>query len=79
VAGDGYGNMRKALLIAGVVTSLIGIAVLGVGLSAMHISEQSAIAIESPIAIHIMGALVIAIGFFIIGAGVASSPRSTRE
>ena len=71
--------MRKALVIAGVVTSLIGIAVLGVGLSAMNISEKSAIAIAPAIAIHAMGALIIAIGFYIIGAGVASSRRSVCE
>ncbi|HYB76071.1 MAG TPA: hypothetical protein VEC08_03835 [Nitrososphaerales archaeon] len=71
--------MRKTLVIAGVVTSFIGIALLGVGLSGMHITEESAMAIESAIATHAIGALIIAIGFFIIGAGVASSPRGKRE
>jgi uncharacterized membrane protein len=63
--------MKKVLVIGGAVTTFIGIAVLLLGLALLTPHSGDAV-----VAIHATGALITAIGFFIVGAGVAASQKT---
>jgi uncharacterized membrane protein len=63
--------MKKRLIIGGVVTTLAGITVLLLGISAMFTTHS-----DIYVTAHATGALIAAIGFFIIGTGVTATPKT---
>jgi uncharacterized membrane protein len=66
--------MKKGLVIGGVVTTLVGILVLLFGIKAMVITHS-----DLYVTTHAAGALIAAIGFFIVGAGVTASPKTIHS